>query len=88
MVVFFYKGILLINMGINLGLNRVGIRRVKSCYLFYCFFYSYLVECGFIIFWGDMEIMWNYMYDNNLKLKFSEGLVLIIELVLNLLVKR
>lgn len=88
MVVPPYKGILVINMGINSGLSRVETRRVKSCYLSYCSSYSYPVERGLITSWGDMEIMWNHMYDNNLKLKPSEGPVLITEPALNPLAKR
>ncbi|KAI5132155.1 actin-related protein T3 isoform X1 [Manis pentadactyla] len=49
---------------------------------------SYPVERGLISSWGDMEVMWKHIYDYNLKLKPSDGPVLITEPALNSLVNR
>ncbi|XP_069329051.1 actin-related protein T3 [Eulemur rufifrons] len=49
---------------------------------------SYPVERGLITSWGDMEIMWKYIYDYNLKLKACDGPVLITEPALNPLANR
>nr|XP_010950424.1 actin-related protein T3 [Camelus bactrianus] len=48
----------------------------------------YPVERGLITSWGDMEIMWKHIYDYNLKLKPSDGPVLITESALNPLANR
>ncbi|XP_075405015.1 actin-related protein T3 [Tenrec ecaudatus] len=49
---------------------------------------SYPVERGLITSWGDMETVWKHVYDHNLKLKPSDGPVLITEPALNPLVNR
>ncbi|XDA71288.1 hypothetical protein R6Z07F_001640 [Ovis aries] len=49
---------------------------------------SYPVERGLITSWGDMEIMWQHIYDDNLGLKPCDGPVLITESALNPLANR
>ncbi|CAI9175359.1 unnamed protein product [Rangifer tarandus platyrhynchus] len=49
---------------------------------------SYPVERGLITSWGDMEIMWKHIYDDNLRLKPCDGPVLITESALNPLANR
>ncbi|KAF5922150.1 actin-related protein T3 [Diceros bicornis minor] len=49
---------------------------------------SYPVERGLITSWGDMEIMWNHIYEANLKLKPCDGPVLITEPALSPLANR
>ncbi|KAM9190068.1 actin-related protein T3 [Dugong dugon] len=49
---------------------------------------SFPVERGLITSWGDVEIMWKHIYDNNLKLKPCDSPILITEPALNPLVNR
>ncbi|ELW64802.1 Actin-related protein M1 [Tupaia chinensis] len=49
---------------------------------------SYPMERGLIVSWGDMEIVWKHIYEENLKLAPSHSPVLITEPALNPLAKR